>query len=368
MTGEMAPTPKFWRGIIYLLLLASGLTTGAAIGASPARPDSRGKERNPSVIRAIYHDRTLLILTADGRIRAWHEGAKVSVPVAAPKKTGSFCANGDRLYLVAVDDDGKRIIVWRGAPGAWSQVLQLAGGENDSFVALDCSGSDPVMLTASAIRFLNSGQKVAINQQQPRQPGYFTTLQHGGYLYVGANAGEWGGGLRRFPLVGGSEEIVDASDPATLCGGKLNRACHPVTGLAPDPVRPDCILATTGLIHMSLSHGSVLRICNTEITVAFTKPFKRALPRNDDPARPKGTESNIPFYSLGKGASGVWAVGSDGIYRFADDGLPAFTAFPQVFQMPASGIDWSHRDFVLVATDMNQRHSVSGRSLILMPR
>lgn len=324
-------------------------------------------ESRPSVIKALYRDHMLLTLTEDGRLHAWPEGAAAGERVKAPGWVRSFCAMDGELVLVTGRERERKISLWTGRSGAWSLATRFDQGAKDPFVALDCSGAEPVLLTARAIRLPRSGRSIAIKPEMLAPGGFFTTLQHGGYLYVGANAGEWGGGLRRFALAGGAAEVIDGADPDTLCGGTLDVACDPVTGLAPDPARPDCILATTGLEHF-MSRGSVVRVCGGKISLAYAKPYTLDTAWRFDAQSKSDFSPTVAFYSLGTAGQGAWAVGSDGTYHFTHDDAPDFAAFPKDTPFPASGIDWSNRDFVLVATNINQRHSMSGISLILVPR
>lgn len=325
------------------------------------------EEWHPSIIHAVYRNNTLLTLLDNGQMQVWPERAKAGLQFDTPGRARAFCKLGDALYLVTGGGKGKNVSLWSRTSSAWSREGQFEESEKSPFLALDCSGSEPVLLTANALRLPRSGQIIDIMPEALAPGGFFTTLQHGGFLYVGANSGEWGGGLRRFPLSGGSGEAIDGSDPQKLCGGTLNMACDPVTGLAPDPARPDCILAATGLVHM-MSNGSVVRICNAKISLAYAKPYTVELDWHFDPKTPPKSLSSVPFYALASDASGAWAVGSDGIYRFTSNALPSFNAFPRIYRFPASGIDWSNPEFVLISTGMNQRHSLSGSSLIIVPR
>jgi hypothetical protein len=128
------------------------------------------------------------------------------------------------------------------------------------------------------------------------------------------------------------------------------------------------LLAATGLEHMMSRDGSVVRVCDRKISLVYSKPYMIQTGWTFDPAKVEPDRLTIPFHSLvGKGAA-AWAVGLDGVYHFGGDILPDFTAFPRAQRFPTSGVDWSNLGFVLIATDMNRRHSVSGDSLILVPR
>jgi hypothetical protein len=320
------------------------------------------------IVSAAFQGETLYALWSDGRLQAWSEGAENGKDVMVPTLVRAFCVHENDLFLATGNWGEGTVRLWAGAPGAWSVAAAFAESESDPFLALDCSGPQPVMLSARAIRLPTEGRSIAIASGEGSPFGASSTLTHGGFLYAGLNAGEFGGGLMRFPLTGGEGEYLDASDPQELCGGVLNKDCHPVTGLAVDPLRPDCILASVGLNHMSLSLGSVVRICGERISLTYAKPYTLDENWKFDPENIGGANPSVAFYSLTGNERGVWAVASDGTYHFGKDAEPEFSPFPRFFHFPESGVDWSNPEFVLIATTKNQRFSVSGGSLILVPR
>lgn len=325
------------------------------------------EEEFDPIIRAVYFDQALWTLTRDGKVSRWAEGAATGAAADTPGTAAAFCSTGDALLLVTGNLEGRGTIkLWSGTPGDWKEEASFRQSRENPFLALDCSGEEPLLLTARALRLPRSGRTISIDPEKLAPGGYFTTLQHGGYLYVGSNAGEWGGGLRRFSLTGEGGETLDASDRDELCGGALNMSCDPVTGLTPDPARSDCVLASVGLVHF-LSSGQVVRVCDGRIAVLYRKPYTLD---PDWEAKPSEAESfsSVPFYSMVSSEGASWAVASDGVYRFAAEERPDFIAFGRTKRLPASGIDWSDPRFVLVATDMNRRHSISGGSLLLVPR
>lgn len=315
------------------------------------------------VVTADFHENTLYTLLSDGRLQAWSEGAESGSDVVAPALVRDFCALGDDLFLVTSNPTDEIVRLWSGEPRAWSVVTQFTESESDPFLTLDCSGPQPLMLSAKAIRLPNESRSITYGSV-----GYASaTLQHGGFLYVGINAGEWGGGLMRFPLTGGAGTRIDASDRQGVCGGLLNKDCDPVTGLETDPRHLDCILVTIGLVHF-FPNGSIVRVCGESISLAYAKPYTLDVNWKFDPDRMDETGSSVAFYSLAKSKTGLWAVSGDGTYHFGKGAEPAFAPFPSSFQFPSSGVDWSNPEFVLVLTTLNQRFSVSGGSLILVPR
>jgi hypothetical protein len=329
--------------------------------------DESKNKKQSSFIQATYLNHTLFTLDDEGKMQAWQEGAKEGAAITAPQDIRNFCAIGDKLFLIAANQKSKSITLWSGMPTAWTRVTQFQQSKKSYFRALDCSGKEPLLLRSDAIQFPLSGRTIAINSKQEVPGGFATTLQYNGYLYVGLNAGEWGGGLQRYPLTGGAVQAIDGSDSEELCGGILNTSCDPVTGLAPDPKQPDCILATIGLVHFR-PRGSIARICGGKPAIAYAKPYTLETGWRFDPEKIEKSFSSVAFYSLNSSKRSTWAIGSDGIYNFGDDAVPAFKPFPRVYRLPSNGIDWSNPEFVLLITNKNQRHSISGNSLIMVPR
>lgn len=352
------------------------ITEADLIAAAPEPEPAVSAEAKtyPSpILAAIMHNSRLITRDRNGAAQIWEEGAAGGLDLNAPGQVIDFCTLGDELLIVTGKGEDDNISLWFGAPsvgksGNWSPLTSFKETQSNSFHALDCSGAEPLLLTNAALQFPMSERSIAIDTASLSPGGYLTTLQHGGYLYVGANAGEWGGGLRRFSLSDGTATPVDSSDPDILCGGILNTSCAPVTGLAIDPANPDCILASVGMVHMS-SSGQVVRVCGDGISLIYRKPVTLNPDWEENPTEEDlDSFSSMPFFSMASLEGSVWAVGSDGLYHFTDSPRPKFTPFERGKRWPASGVDWSHPDFVMLMTSMNQRHSLSGNSLLLIPR
>jgi hypothetical protein len=369
---------RFWGGDLRrvsfdpidparFVLPAEPLLLEQVLEEEPAEARKTKDDDFDPIVRAVYSGQALWTLTRDGELVRWAEGAATGTAIDAPGSAVSLCGMGDALLLVTGNRQGTGIVkFWSRSADDWKQETSFRQSREDPFLALDCSGNEPLLLTATALRLPRSKRTIAIDPEKLAPGGYFTTLQHGGYLYVGSNAGEWGGGLRRFSLTAGAGETLDASDPQELCGGALNMDCDPVTGLAPDPARPECVLASVGLVHF-FSSGQVARICEGQITVAYRKPYTLDPDWETNPLAQESF-SSVPFYSMASDEGAAWAVANDGLYRFGAEERPAFIPFGRTRRLPPSGIDWSDPRFVLVATDMNQHHSLGGTSLLLVAR
>ncbi len=346
-----------------------------------AQPDAEGTEDGaakadahmPRIMHAVMHQGRLLTLSADGVVEARDEGAATGSTFATPGKVAAVCVLDGALYLLTAEEEARTAQIWSGSPAQWTLAHAFSPAKEEFVFGIDCTGAEPLVLTSAAMILPLSKTRRAVAFDENARGGDATMLQHGGYLYVGLNAGEWGGGLRRFALTGGKADLLDYSAGAELCEGLLNAACGPVTGLAVDPARPECVLATTGLVHFMAS-GWIARICGDTAGLAYAKPYTIDTQWTFDPEA-ASTGGSVAFFAMASGGDGAWAVGQDGLYHFAQSApsvLPHFTPFAQKpgrgYRIPDGGVDWSNPSFILIMTDKNRRHSLSGNSLILVPR
>lgn len=131
-----------------------------------------------------------------------------------------------------------------------------------------------------------------------------------GLVYIGHDLGEWGGGLQRLDPTTGIVTDIERRDGKELCSGPLNSGCDPVTGLIQAPGAPGCILASTGLGHMTSEQGAIIKLCGDRASVVWEKARMEQFPGG--PVR-----QSEPFYGLVEGSSGeFWILGFDALYRF----------------------------------------------------
>ncbi|MCJ2184965.1 hypothetical protein MTR62_20080 [Novosphingobium sp. 1949] len=183
----------------------------------------------------------------------------------------------------------------------------------------------------------------------------------GQHLWLGLDQGEWGGGLWRVALADGAVEGIERRDSARLCAGPLTSECDPVTGVARDPVRAGCILASVGLRHMS-EQGRLLRVCGKRVEVVAGQASGGLL----------GAASSEPFYGLvsspnGGAAARVWSVTPDALWSLGADGVTR-AALPEPEELGESGIFCIERPgLVVVFSNYRGRNSLSGVTPLLLP-
>lgn len=233
------------------------------------------------------------------------------------------------------------LLEWRGA--TFEEVGRLKVDPPDQPLAIGDDRGSPLVLTQRGVYRLEGKGRWRARALSPvlgseRVSGTATPLD-GHSLYVGFNAGEFGGGLQRVDLATGAVQPI-------CC------PLAPVTGIIPDPVERQCVLVSAGYEHMALlSEGRILQVCGDQASVRFEKPAAD-LPYS----KGRGTEA---FYGLSAARGGYWAITWRALYRFSDDA-------PREYPLPklerAAGV-WLSRELpgvVVVGTAVNGSVSVSG--------
>lgn len=347
--------------------------------ADVAEPRSGGqtqnpKQRQPEIVNGAYHNEVLYLLDDSGAMQVWSEAGRTGRPFEAPGSVLSFCLMDESLWTATEDKRGRSVLLWsrqlpsqsRPDGGEWLRVGSFTRNGGNEPLVLDCSGIEPILVAGNRTIMPVSGRVVELTGNMSPHPAFVVSHVQDGMLWLGFNSGEWGGGLTQVRLSDGTVDRPSHIDPASPCGGKLNPSCDPVTGLAPDPADPKCMLATIGLVHM-MSRGRVVQVCGDNVSVVYAKPYTldpnwRWAANVDEDNR-----DSVAFHSLPTARTGgrAFAVASDGVYQFAGSMEPNFAPF---LRRRIGAIDWSDADYVLVRTQMNQRHSLSGGSYLLIPR
>jgi hypothetical protein len=185
-------------------------------------------------------------------------------------------------------------------------------------------------------------------------------------VYVGVDAGEWGGGLQRIDRRTGKVTVVERNVTGELCGGPLNPACDPVNGIAAEPWRPACVAAAVGLVHFA-PHGRIVEVCGAEVNRIYFKPYGSRSPGSD---RGRGDEPHetVAFFGLVRSGDELWASGIDGLYRLRGGTVVDITPLPKFRTIGGVGVSFDIPHVVLVVTMINRRHSISGGAPMLVPR
>lgn len=374
--GELSLTQVSFESIDPSRFALPGNVTDLSdvVGPSVEVQAEHPNQERPDIVKGAYHNKALYLLDDSGAMQVWSEADRTGRPFEVPGSVLSFCLMDKNLWAATEDKRGRSVLLWsRQLPsqsgpdgGAWLRVGSFTRNGGNEALVLDCSGIEPILVAGNRAIMPVSGREVVLTAKLLPHPAFVVSHVQDGVLWLGFNSGEWGGGLHRIRLSDGTVDRPSHIDSVSPCGGRLNPNCDPVTGLAPDPADPKCMLATIGLVHM-MSRGSVVQVCGNDVSVIYAKPYTldpnwRWAGRVDEDNR-----GSVAFHSLAPARTGgrAFAVASDGVYRFVRSTEPNFAPF---LRQRIGAIDWSDPDYILVRTQMNQRHSLSGGSYLLIPR
>ncbi len=358
--GPAARSKSWPRIVAVAVAVVCALTSDAA--AQLERADQAGFLK-----RAAFADGRLWLLSDGGVLTTIAEGESRRRQETLPEFGLDLCAQdsaplvitGDRLHA-----GSWTLRRWSG--GAWSVVSRVSTG-GDLLVAMDCGAGGVTLLTTRRIVDLSRGAEHAVKLSDELRPSLLTTtLATPGQLFVGFDAGEWGGGLRRIDRVTGKITVLERNSTGDLCGGPLNTSCDPVNGIASEPGKSNCIVAAIGLVHFE-SHGRLVEVCGNQIERIYFKPFgaqpaNQKLKEGDEPFR------TVAFFGLTRAAGALWAAGIDGIYRFRPGSPPEVVPMPRFATIDGVGVSFAMPGVVLVLTEINRRASISGAVPMIVSR
>lgn len=355
------------KGSAYIMILgAMGLAlfaaaiSGAWEGFPPAAYEAAMEPVRPgqedSVRRIVFADQRLWLLSDAGEVWVVREGQEGGQKAQTPDAVFDICVqNGAPIIATASRD---RPTIWRlrrWQDGRWADAAAVPV-EDDGLVAMACEPDRVVVLTSRRIIDLGATRRVTtLSNRAPVRP-VSVVLATPDYLYVGLNAGEWGGGLKRIDRATGAVQTLARNESGDLCGGPLS-GCDPVNGLAASPWKPDCIVAAVGLIHMT-GVGRLVEVCGDRIKSLYSEPCPGARGSGD---------CTTPFFGIAPVGRTLLAVAPDELVTLdgsgrstRETGLHFQTYGPfQVSFAPS---------FVVVRTSANRRHSLSGVTPLITAR
>ena len=243
----------------------------------------------------------------------------------------------------------------------------------DRPVAMTLANGRPLILTERKILRLASDRQWLVSPwRKPASERLYDihiTMAAGdaNHLYGGSDGGEFGGGAFLIDLRNGHYERIERRDSSDLCAGPLNTECSPVTGLAPDPARAECVLASTGLEHMGGINGAILRLCGHKVEVvsqAGLAPMLDLWSRAVNGGMGNGLSDAV--YGLTKGTNGtVWAMGGHWLYRIDRTGLRRIS--PPRFERHGDLRSATIPSLTLIAGPGIRNNLPTGQNVILVP-
>jgi hypothetical protein len=357
-TGLLNPKPLAFALLsAALLLLVGGLAISDPSQDAPPRPRA-----DPAMIQAAaFADDRLWLLAGDGALSSIAENGYGRAAEPLGGRALALCVQSRRLLTLAANA-GDRWTLRRRDGAGWIEVASI-GSRGDTFVGMSCDEGGVSLLTNRHLITLGDATPRSVALSDHLNPGVTRTLLSAGdLLFVGANAGEFGGGLQRIDRQTGKVTQLQRNDQVDPCDAVLDRQCDPVTGLASAPWRPDCTLAVVGMVHMS-SRGRLVEICGDRIEPFYAKDL-----RYPEEQSRRGWVDQVAFFGANRSGDTVWAVGIDGLYQFRDRKLVDFAPLPKFQTVGGVKVSFDLPGVVLVLTDINQSVSLSGSVPILVPR
>jgi hypothetical protein len=338
--------------------------------ALEAKAEQEGRGDLTMISRAVFAEGRLWLLTDTGKLSSIADGGDSLSPEDPGGDVLDVCTEGGRLLALVGKRGDRKWSLRRHGPAGWEAIASPAGGQA-RFLALDCSGAAPIIVSDKALTDLSdpSAPRTLPLSGLGKAQGRIAAIQvEPDAVYVGLNAGEWGGGLRRIDRRTGRSETIERNATGELCDGPLNTACDPVNGIAPLPWKPGCIAIAVGLLHMD-SHGRIASVCGSAIEQIYAKGRDRALTDAAHAAEvAKGGFGSVAFFGLAATGDRLLAVGHDGLYRLGPDGRADYRDWPLFKKVGGVLVSFALPDVILVVTEVNARVSVGGGAPMLVVR
>lgn len=343
------------------------LVAGAACSKKAALSDRTGQRQVQAISRAVFVEGRLWLLQDVGSLASLRPDDGNVHTEQVPDKVLDICKSGGALAGLFEDGKAQWKLQRRTAQGWTTQVPVPT--EGDTLIALGCkdASSDIILVTDRRLVELTGTRSRSVPLKQPlREPiGIGTAFVTDDAVWLGLNAGEWGGGLRRIALKNGIATSIVKNNSGDPCRGTLNIVCDPVNGIVSSPWKPGCLVAAVGMVHF-MSHGDIVEVCGNEVRRLYFKAL--------DPQPPYGKSddgepaSTIAFFGLARTGNTVWGIGIDGLYRFDGSREPQFHPLPKFENRGSYRVSFEIPGVALVLTDVNQRRSMSGSVPIMAVR
>ncbi len=337
------------------MISAAWIAVVVVLGGPVPFLEPRRADQDDFLTRAVFADGRLWMRSDAGVLFSVAPG---QVTVDEQRLGGAvldLCVAGKDLY--AVTWGWRQWTVLKHGASGWTTEARVAKG-SDAFVGLGCSAEALAVVEEDQMTLLPFGAPPRKVRLSTRIDGGFSTalLMADGWLFVGANRGEFGGGLVRVRIADGRVARIAERGGGT-CAGLVDEECHPIHGLAPVPWKPGCIAAAIGLVHMFMSEGRLVEVCGDQMRELLRVPL------SNEPQGPA-----VAFFGLTAMGGSLVAVAGEGVYRVRErevrrEALPTFRevgAFRVSIGRPGG--------LALVMTSVNARKSVSGKVPMLAVR
>ena len=311
------------------------------------------------ISRAIFADGKLWLLEHDKLSTLVKDYPRRTVPLDQPA-LDLIRDHGNPVIVSCDTKNCENWVVKRWINGGWS-VEAKAPVSNESLLALAGGTRIALITNHRVITFLNgAGRTTRYKPAGYYEPaGWITsTLATPSYIWIGRDAGEWGGSLERIDIATGQstdvQGYIPTGPPDPNSAVNHGPIITNVNALLTHPWNSHCILVAQGLIHLGMASGEIVQVCDGKVL-----PFYQA---------DLGNRWSVPFYGLAKGRDGiVWAAGIDGLYRITAKGRARRMPMPRFSTTGGAAVSFMTSDLALVLTETHRRASVSGSAPMLVP-
>lgn len=330
------------------------------------REESELPPPGPAIVEGIFAEQRLWLRLDNGDLVSLRPDAARPEPEALPGKALGICRAGALPMVLSQGAGQGAWLLQTRASGKWSPGRSLAA-EKDSLIAFGCGERSVYIVTSRRLLTVEGDtvRETALGRELEAPIVSTTLFADAASLWIGFNNGEWGGGLIRIRRSDGKLESLERNASGTLCGGPLNAGCDPVNAIAASPRDPACVVAAIGLVHM-MSHGRIVELCGNGIRRLYYKAEDHQPPYPDKNADEPG--NTVAFFGATRVGGNLWAVGSDGLYRFPGSGPVAFRSLPRFEERGGYRVSFAIPDVVLVLTNVNGKASLGGAVPLLVVR
>lgn len=342
--------------IMCLLLLGST----PAISIEPERP---GQEA--FFTHAVFAEGRLWILSDSGTLSSISETDKDKTQEIFGAPVLDVCLHlGHLTALLGGQPRGdSQVSLVEHSQGVWSSPLVSTHVEGQP-LAMDCSRATISLLTSMQIIELDTREPHVAALPIALKPfGVTATLATSDAFYIGFNKGEWGGGMSRVDRRSGIVTTIEKTENGQTV---LDPAVDPVNSIIPAQADQDCVLAAIGLIHF-LPHGRIVEVCRSTAREIYSRPYTHSS-HWWSPRKSYGPEVTEALFGLVLVNQSVWAVSDQGLYKLTSSGKAEEFPLPKFKRIGGIDVNFDIPGLVLVLTDVNQRHSVSGAVPLLVAR
>lgn len=323
-----------------------------------------------SIKRAAFAGDRLWLLSDAGELWTVRQTVSGAKRIELPKPVFDLCIQNDGPVIVTGERGAAQTWTLRRWKDAEWTIVGAVKSNGDGLVAVQCAADRLILVTTRRIIELHGTQETDLNLSRriPAQmPNAILTTPT--YIFVGLNAGEWGGGLQRVDRRTGEVTVPQRNTSGDLCGGPLNPECDPVTGVVPSAEKSGCVVAVVGLSHMRV-RGRIIEVCGDRVERLYVGPCpydlsKDQLARN---GRDDGILCSEAFSGVMQKGDALVAVSASGVSIIDKTGVAVRTPLPKLTDYGPFAVSFDSPDVVLVSSSANQRRSLSGDVPLLVAR